>query len=114
MSVFFSIYFLCIIMIFLFIWGCYVLFNTDAEHSLLEPSEWYDDYGTKWKITKRPYGYIIEYCTVGNLWHHWEEYEYKNGHIVEIISHFDNYDEAKNYLFEHHKKYKNSLYYEHL
>ena len=33
-----------------------------------------------------------------------EECEYKYGHIVEVISHFNNYDEAKNYLFDHHKK----------
>ena len=42
-----------------------------------------------------------------------EECEYKYG-LVEDISHFNNYNEEKKYLFEHHKKYKNSLHYEHL
>lgn len=109
-----TIFLFSLVLILFFIGWCYALFNTDAEHSILEPSEWYDDYGTKWRIVKLPYGYIIEYTVTENVWHHWEEYEYKYGHIVEVISHFNNYDEAKKYLFDHHKKYNNSLHYEHL
>lgn len=108
-----TVFLLSLAIILFFVLGCYWLFSVQSgEGSFFEPSEWYNDWSDRFRITKLPYGYIVEqnYGTDDNLWHHQYKYVFRNGYLVETISHFKTYEEAKAFLFEEHKELK----YEHL
>lgn len=115
-----TVFIISISSVLLVILVCYMMFKdvNDKEHSILEPSEWTDIYNICWRITKLPYGYILEKSyNNGDTWqHHYDynckgySYEIHNGLTVEYRDFFNSYDEARKYLFDNRK----GLKYEHL
>ena len=107
-----TIFILTLSIILSFILVCYMTFNPPSgENSLFEPKKWYNDWDNWFRIVKYPYGYVVEQkYGKYNIWHHQYKYIFKNGRLIETISHFKTYDEAKQWLFEEHKELK----YEHL